>query len=377
MRRIGRGSGARYVLVCSTAWNTLTSLAAWRTLDVDLSGLLEIVIVPHPVTGQAVGERVLAETMSLFGASSAAVRRLDIYPHSGAWTLSTAISRALLPARPVRTIWISPQEPKAYVIRELARAQNSTARASGVVLSDDGLSFNKSLLTRSAHYWVTGRRLLAVTRPALDVAKAILTNRLLVMDARLTPNMDGLSGGQAAVLATLREALRADLDCQVVGDVWFLSQPFEQDSNIPRGQYYGFLERALHDWEGQGLDVRVKLHPREVATRAEWIPPAVLSRALPADVSELPIELLLRHQRPRALIGISSTSLLNAALIGHVPAYSIPLESLGGIELRWHRAAILDTLRILDRLRLAPERLADVLGRGMTEDDFDAHAGHP
>ncbi len=38
-----------------------------------------------------------------------------------------------------------------------------------------------------------------------------------------------------------------------------------------------------------------------------------------------------------------------------------PQESLGGVELRWHRAAILDTMRLLRGLQLPPERLAAVL----------------
>ena len=367
MRRIGDRDRVRYVLACSTAWNTITSLAAWRTLDPDRLGSLEIVIVPHPVTGQAVPEHVLAEILSVFGASSNTIRRLESYPVSGARTMVIAVARALLPADPVTTVWISPQEPKAYVIRQLARGGNPAARASGIVLSDDGLSFNKSLLSRSTQYWATRRYLLAVARPALDVAKAILAQRLLVLDARLTPHLDRMSNDQRAVLVSLRDALRPDEHCRVVGDAWFLSQPFEQDSNIPRGHYYGFLERMLLSWEAQGLDVRVKLHPREVATRADWVPAGVLRKALPADVSELPIELLLRRQRPRALIGISSTSLLTAALLGHTPAFSIPRESLDGIELRWHRAAILDAMRLLERLNLPPERLAEVLRRNATE----------
>jgi hypothetical protein len=148
-----------------------------------------------------------------------------------------------------------------------------------------------------------------------------------------------------------------------VGDAWFLSQPFEQDSNIPKGQYYGFLERQLGAWERQGIDVRVKLHPREVQDCADWIPETVLEKALPADLSEQPIELLLRHKRPRALVGISSTSLLTAALIGDIPTFSIPPQSMGGVELRWQRAAILDTNKVLRDLQLAPDRLADALKR--------------
>ena len=362
MRELQAPERVRFAVICSTAWNALAGLAAWRAFDPEARGTLEVVIVPHPVTGQAVSDLVMAEAAEVFDFSPRSVRRLDSYAVAGPATLAKAIARSLLPARAVRRVWISPQEPRAYLIRELASLGTAAARSSGIVLSDDGLAFNKSLLTRSAHYWATGRRMLALTRPGLDLGKSVLTHRLLVADARLTPHLDSLSRTGQRVLGELRRGLGPAPDCKRTGDVWFLSQPFEQDSNIPRGQYYGYLERQLGDWEAEGLDVRVKLHPREVlGANADWIPQRILDRALPAELAGLPIELVLRHHRPRALVGISSTSLLTVALIGQVPAYAIPLESLGGVELRWHRAAILDTMRLLRGLQLAPERLAAVL----------------
>ena len=362
MRELQAPERVRYTVICSTAWNTLTGLAAWRALDPEARGTLEVVVVPHPVTGQAVSDLVMAEAAEVFGFAPRSVRRLDAYAAAGPTTLAKAIARSLLPARAVRRVWISPQEPRAYLIRELASLGTAAARSCGVVLSDDGLAFNKSLLTRSAHYWATGRPMLALTRPGLDLGKSVLTHRLLVADARLTPHLDRLSQTGRRVLDELRRGLGPAPDCDLAGDVWFLSQPFEQDSNIPRGQYYGYLERQLDEWEADGLDVRVKLHPREaLGANADWIPPRILDRALPAELSRLPIELVLRHRRPRALVGISSTSLLTVALIGQVPAYAIPQESLGGVEFRWHRAAILDTMRLLRGLQLPPERLAAVL----------------
>lgn len=361
MRELGSPERLCFVLVCSTAWNTLTSLAAWRSLDPERRGSLEVVIVPHPVTGVVLSSQVLAEILGLYDVPLPSVRQLESFPKAGVGALIKAIGRSLLPRHDAETVWISPQEPKSYVIKGLAGLDTFAARSSGIVLSDDGLSFNKSLLTRSAHYWATGRRTLALARPALETAKGILVSRLLVMDARLTPHMNRWNDGQQQVRGHLRNALRPDRNCELVGDVWFLSQPFEQDSNIPKGQYYGYLERQLRTWESQGLDVRVKLHPREVESRADWIPAAVLQKALPSDLSGWPIELLLRRKRPRALVGISSTSLLTAAVIGDIPTYSVPPDTLGGVELRWHRAAILDTMKMLSGLQLAPDRLAEVL----------------
>lgn len=273
----------------------------------------------------------------------------------------SALAKALLPRRGINTVWITPQEPKSYVIKELALATASVTRSSRLVLSDDGLSFNKSLPTRIAHYWATGRRSLAFARPALDVAKQLLVSRLLLMDARITPHLNALTDEQTMVLHQVRDALRPEPHSENVGDVWFLSQPFEQDANVPKGQYYAFLDRQLAKWERDGLDVRVKLHPREVAGRHEWIPSSVLQKALPPSLSETPIELLLRHKRPHALVGLSSTSLLTAAVIGNIPTYSLPEHSFREIEFRWQRAAIVDTIKMLRDLQLPPEQLADLV----------------
>ena len=366
MRRLATPERLRFVLVCTTPWNALTGLAAWRSLDPGRRSPIEVVVVPHPVTGQSVADDVLAEAVDLYDVGRESVRRLPAFPVAGARDLTVAIARSLLPGRKVRTVWISPQEPKSYVIKELAAMATPAARSSGIVLSDDGLSFNKSLLSRSAHYWATGRRALALARPALQAAKGILLARTLVMDARLTPHMDRLDSRQEEVLRQLRHALRPAPGCEIVGDAWFLSQPFEQDSNIPRGQYYGYLERQLESWDRQGIDVRVKLHPREVAGRDGWIPASVSQKALPPEVSGRPIELLLRHKRPRALIGISSTSLLTAAVVGDIPTYSVPPESLDRVEFRWHRAAITDAMAMLKGLRLPPEQLPEVLAQSGT-----------
>ena len=360
MRVLADGNGLRFVIVTSNPWNTLTSLAAWRVLDPQRKARLQVVVVPHPVSGQAISDRVLAEALTAFRVTGASVVKLDAYPTAGPATLLRALARSLKAAREAKLVWISPHEPKSYVIREMSRIPADQARECGIVLSDDGLSFNKSLLTRSAHYWATGRRVLALTRPALDAAKRILTTRMLVMDARLIPNLPNPDPGQQKVLQELQAALEPVPAHELIGDAWFLSQPFEQDGNIPRGQYYGWLERQLRAWEREGLDVRVKLHPREVQAKPEWLPAAVLARSLPADQSGLPIELLLRHARPRVLVGVSSTSLLTIDLAGGIPAYSIPLQSLG-VELLWHRAAILDTMKLLRRQELAPEHLAEIV----------------
>lgn len=228
---------------------------------------------------------------------------------------------------------LCPSFPGSYIRSSIGA---SDLRPMVFVQIDEGLSaymldsrdwVEKSIADRNLHgYKAALRRLLGLCDDAFfSRCKSSFSNkgryvRWMLLNEDMTPNWEVVQWYKTALLDELPVVDRAKVS-HYEGAIVINTQPLVEDGVVEEEKYLATLQAVIDSARSRGREVVVKLHPRETEKRAY----ERLSDCWVDKTGKVSQESLISacREKPAAIVGFDSSTLLTSRLFFDVPTVSI------------------------------------------------------